>query len=132
MIGIDTNILLRAILRDDPVQSRAADELVASLSAERPGYVNLVVLTELTLTLRRKAKATQQEVAAVVSALLRSPAYVIESAELVLEAVERAATGQGFNDALIGALNRHAGCMTTLTFDKGAPTDAGFSMVTKS
>ncbi|HEY5794829.1 MAG TPA: type II toxin-antitoxin system VapC family toxin [Bosea sp. (in: a-proteobacteria)] len=131
MIGLDSNVLLRAVLSDDPVQSPSANALIATLSADRPGYINLVVLAEFTWTLRRKGKAKPQEIAAVVTTLLRSSAYVFEAPELVVRAVELSEHGYGFNDALIGVVNRHAGCIETATFDKGAPTDAGFSLLSR-
>jgi predicted nucleic-acid-binding protein len=129
VIGLDSNILLRAILNDDPVQSPSARAIVEKLSADDPGYVNLVVLAEVAWSLRRWNKAKPREVAAVISALLKSPAYAVEQRMLVAAAVEVVKRGDcGFNDALIGVLNRHAGCIGTVTFDTGAPLEAGFAI----
>ena len=46
MIGIDSNILLRAIANDDTTQSPLARDFLSSLSASGPGVVNSVVLAE--------------------------------------------------------------------------------------
>jgi predicted nucleic-acid-binding protein len=41
MIGLDTNVLVRYIAQDDPVQSPKAMRLIESLAADDPGYVSL-------------------------------------------------------------------------------------------
>jgi predicted nucleic-acid-binding protein len=52
--GIDTNILIRYFVRDDPAQFRAAAKFVESdCSEEEPGVVNHVVLAELVWVLER-------------------------------------------------------------------------------
>lgn len=131
MIGLDTNILLRAMLDDDARQSPAARAVIGGLSPTEPGHINLIVLAELTWTLQRRYKATPEELFAAVETLLRSTAFVVDARDLVGAALEIAKAGRhGFNDALIGVLNRHAGCMQTLTFDHGAPPEAGFATLT--
>lgn len=131
MIGLDSNILLRVLLDDDVVQSPSARAIVDKLSPDDPGYINLVVLAEVAWSLRRRNRAKPREIAAVVSAFLKSPAYVVEQRMLVNAAIDIVELGGcGFNDALIGVLNRHAGCMRTVTFDTGAPMEAGFTIYT--
>jgi|GEM_PF-4217030 len=39
MIGLDTNVLVRYIMQDDPGQSPRATSLIASLDVDRPGQV---------------------------------------------------------------------------------------------
>ncbi|MCB1601151.1 MAG: hypothetical protein R3F18_16775 [Lysobacterales bacterium] len=39
MIGLDTNVLARYIMQDDPGQASLADALMHSLNAEQPGFV---------------------------------------------------------------------------------------------
>ena len=54
MIGLDTNVLARYIMQDDPAQSEAASELIESrCSADEPGLVSSVVLCELVWVLGR-------------------------------------------------------------------------------
>ncbi|WP_092176812.1 type II toxin-antitoxin system VapC family toxin [Bosea sp. OK403] len=131
MIGVDTNILLRALMDDDPVQSPAARAYLNHLAPARPGYVNLIVLAELTWTLRSRFKANLADVLLAVEALLDNAVLVIEARESVAEAVEIARSGRSsFSDAMIGLVNRHAGCMETMTFDRGAPSEAGFTVLT--
>lgn len=47
MIGLDTNVLVRKVTQDDPVQSPKASELIESLTAFAPGFVSLVSVVEL-------------------------------------------------------------------------------------
>ena len=48
MIGLDTNVLARYVMQDDPRQSRLrATRLIELLSAESPGFVPVVTLVEL-------------------------------------------------------------------------------------
>ena len=47
MIGLDTNVLARYVMQDDPRQSPRATRLMESLSAEAPGFVSVVTLVEL-------------------------------------------------------------------------------------
>ena len=47
MIGIDTNVLLRLLVRDDEAQVRAAERFFAThCSPENPGFVSLIVIVE--------------------------------------------------------------------------------------
>ena len=42
MIGLDTNVLVRYIMQDDPRQAAKASKLVESLTPARPGFITLV------------------------------------------------------------------------------------------
>lgn len=54
MTGLDTNVLVRYIVQDDPKQSKLATECIEQrCTSESPGFVNLVVLCELTWVLAR-------------------------------------------------------------------------------
>ena len=45
MIGLDTNVLVRYIVQDDPDQSAAAERLIEGrCTAQAPGYVSVSVL----------------------------------------------------------------------------------------
>lgn len=48
MIGLDTNVLVRYIVQDEPAQARSATQLIERvLTPEHPGFVNYVVICEL-------------------------------------------------------------------------------------
>jgi predicted nucleic-acid-binding protein len=47
MIGLDTNVVVRYLAQDDPVQSPKATELIERrLRAENPGFVSIVAMAE--------------------------------------------------------------------------------------
>ncbi len=128
MIGLDTNVVLRALTGDDPIRSPVAARILTDLSPERPGYVNLVVLAEIAWTLGRKYKADREAVFDAVESLLESRSIVVAEREAVVATLEHARTERlDFADALIGMLNRHAGCETTLTFDAQAGKAGSFA-----
>lgn len=132
MIGIDTNILLRHTLDDDAAQSPIA---TAFLTDERrladPALVNPVVLVEFVWTLARREKFEKPEILALLDVLVRSRRVVFTEERAVVAAIENWRAGKaGFQDYLIGHLNRQAGASTTMTFDGKAALEPGFSHLT--
>lgn len=128
MIGLDTNVVVRYLAQDDPVQSARATRLVEQeLTEEEPGYVSVVVMAEIAWVLERAYRLTDAEVAAAIEALLQADVLVVESEQEVFTAMIALKEGRGsFADALIGALCTKAGCSGTLTFDRKALRIRGF------
>ena len=130
MTGLDTNVLIRYVMQDDPRQSPLATRLLESLSAEAPGFVPVVVLIELVWVLSGSYGLDRLQVAAVLSTLLRSKELVVDQAEWVAQALKRyTASGADFADSLIDRLSTAAGCSATMTFDAGAVKAAGMTLV---
>ena len=129
MIGLDTNILVRFLTRDDPAQTAAARELVNSLTPEIPGFISLIVIAETTWVLTRSYSFTREEILRVLETLLRGKEVVLERAELVEQALRSfAASGADFSDCLIERCCHEAECQYTVTFDKKAAA-AGMRLV---
>ena len=130
MIGLDSNVILRAITGDDPVQSPLARRFLAALSSERPGVINPVVLAEIAWTLRARHKYPKHEIAKHIEGLMRSSSYYVIDRDAVSEALVVSALHPiGFADALIGELNYLVGCATTMTFDEAASEIPGFTQL---
>ena len=130
MTGLDTNVLVRYVMQDDPRQSPRANSLIESLSAEEPGFVPVVALVELVWVLSGSYDLDRAQVATVLGTLLRSKELVIERADVVTQALKRYnASGADFADALIERLSAAAGCSATMTFDAGAVKAAGMTLV---
>jgi predicted nucleic-acid-binding protein len=128
--GLDTNVLVRYVMQDDPRQSPRATRLVESLSREEPGFVPVVALVELVWVLSGNYGLDRAQVSTVLATLLRSNELVLDRAELVAQALRRYSTGGAdFADALIERLATAAGCSTTMTFDTGAAKAAGMTLV---
>src|SRR5713226_7442685 len=131
MIGIDTNILLRHLAQDDPVQSPKATELIERrLSVDEPGFVTVVVMVELAWVLERSYGLPDGEIVTAIERTLQADALVVENEQEVFTAMIALKEGRGsFADALIAALGAKAGCSRTLTFDRKAARLSGFELL---
>ena len=130
MIGLDTNVLVRYVMQDDPRQSPKATRLLESLSAEQPGFVPVVVMVELVWVLSGSYDLNRAQIATVLDTLLRSKELVVDRAELVAQALQRYSAGSAdFSDALIERIAHAAGCTATMSFDTGAVKAAAMTLV---
>ena len=120
MTGLDTNVLMRYLLQDDPKQTRQASQIIdRQLSEQNPGFVNLATILEIVWVLRSLLKRSPSEIATHLEQLLAADSLEIQNEQQVFEAAFALKRGTGeFEDALIGALNAWAGCSRTLTFDR--------------
>ena len=130
MIGIDTNVLLRLLVRDDDAQVRAAERFIARhCSPDEPGFVSLVVVVETAWALRRLYLYDRAQIATALRSLLRVAELEIESAADVRAAVDDFATSTaGLADFLVARTNLTNGCEYTVTFDRKAARLAGFEL----
>lgn len=130
MTGLDTNVLVRYVMQDDPRQSPRATRLIESLTPDAPGFVPVVTLMELVWVLAGSYGRSRSQVATVLETLLRSKELVVDRAELVTQALNRyASAGADFADALLVRIAAAAGCAATRTFDSGAAKAAGMTLV---
>ena len=130
MIGLDTNVLVRYVMQDDPRQAVRATRLIESLTPEEPGFVPVVVLVELVWVLQGAYALQRAQVSNVLDTLLRSKELLLDRAELVAQALRRYADGNAdLADALIERIAAAAGCSVTLTFDAGAVRSAAMQAV---
>jgi predicted nucleic-acid-binding protein len=131
MIGLDSNVLLRAIANDDVKQSPKARNFLARLTEKEPGVINPIVLVEVCWSLRIRYKRSRHEILSAVENMLRSRAYKFTERRAVNRALVLCnELPLELPDALIGELNRKAGCKSTATFDKQARKSDLFSVVT--
>jgi predicted nucleic-acid-binding protein len=130
MIGLDTNILVRYLTQDDPVQSLKATEVIERrLTEENPGFVSIVAMVEIVWVLDRAYSFTAHEIAAAVERMLQTEVLVIENEQEVFTAMIALKNGEGmFADAVIAALGARANCSRTLTFDQKALRLPGFEL----
>ena len=119
MIGLDTNILLRAFVNDDPVQSSAARRFLDRRDDAAPKFVCLVVLVEFAWSLRRTYGYPRGAVLEAVRRLLDANDTVVQCRDLVASCVSvGASVNSELSDLLIGKGNLAEGCTTTVTFDR--------------
>ena len=130
MIGLDTNILVRYLAQDDPIQSPLATDIIEfRLTEENPGFISIVAMVETVWVLDRAYGLADDEIAAALERMLQADTLVVENEQEVFTAMIALKEGSGsFADALIGALGARAGCSRTLTFDKTALRLPGFEL----
>jgi predicted nucleic-acid-binding protein len=128
MLGVDTNVLVRFLVRDDPAQFDKARKLIKrEVSAGNRVFINQLVLLETEWVLRSRYNLTKQQMVETISALLDAPDVQLEDEPSVEEALfVWRDTPADFADCLIGARNRRLGCRATASFDIKAAKLPGF------
>ncbi len=131
MIGLDTNVVVRYLAQDDPVQSAKATEIFERRLTERePGFISLVTMVETVWVLDTVYRLAAREIAQAVERMLQADTLVVQNEQEVFTAVAALKSGRGsFADALVGALGAWVGCGSTLTFDRKAGRVEGFEVV---
>lgn len=132
MIGLDTNVLVRYIVQDDPEQSAAVTRLIEDRCTTRsPGYVSVPVLMELLWVLTSAYGHEKAAVIPVVRQLLRTAEFAVEDRQTVWSALREFAAGSAdFADYLIAHRNHAHGCTRTYTFDRRAARGSHFALLT--
>ena len=126
MIGLDTNVLVRYVTQDDPVQSAKASELIESLTTASPGFVSMVSIVELVWVLQSCYQSAKSDVVMVLETLLRTRELTVEHAEIIWQALRKfVANKADFADCLIERCAHAAGCEYTATFDLNAIKTTG-------
>ncbi|WP_419937583.1 PIN domain-containing protein [Candidatus Palauibacter sp.] len=121
MIALDTNVLVRYLVRDDERQAESARALLESLTTERPGYACREVVVELVWVLERAYGVSRERVAAILQELVATQSLVIEAADDVARAAFRyRAAGPGFSDLMVLAAAERSGARPLYTFDRKA------------
>ena len=130
MIGLDTNVLVRYIMQDDPGQSPIATRLVESLTAESPGFVPLVALVELSWVLLSAYELDRSQLIEACEGLLRTKELVVERAQVAWRALRLMQRSDAdFADCLITCSAEAAGCTKIMTFDRRAAQRGGMILL---
>ena len=130
LTGIDTNVLVRFITRDDPYQTSLATVFMDSLTIESPGFISLVVLAELFWVLNHSYKASRTSIIRTLKTLLSSSELFVEDTELVYEALAMyQETNADFDDCLIAKCAYRSGCQDVVAFDRKAARDIGMRVL---
>jgi predicted nucleic-acid-binding protein len=130
MIGLDTNVIVRYVMQDDPKQSQKATRLIEALSADAPGFVPLVAVVEFIWVLTSCYDLRRDQVAQAIDGILRTKEFIVDRTEQVAQALRVYKTGSAdFADCLIERGATSAGCERTLTFDASAAKSAGMNLI---
>jgi predicted nucleic-acid-binding protein len=122
MMGLDTNVLVRFLVRDDEEQFERAQELIRrEARRDEPVCISLLVLLETEWVLRSRYKLGKAQILGAFSELLSVDDVRFEDEPSIAYALfmwkDSAAQ---LADCLIGARNWALGCTATATFDQGA------------
>ena len=130
MIALDTNVLVRYLVRDDIEQAEAARSLLESLTVDRPGYVCREVTVEIVWVLERAYGYSRDQIATILEELVATEGLVIESAaDVGCAASSYQAGGAGFSDLMILAASERVGAHSLYTFDQKAARLEGATLV---
>ena len=115
MRAIDTNVLVRLIVRDDPEQVRSAEAFVMS-----GAWVSYLVLAETMWVLDAVYERSTAQIASALDLLLNHKDLSLQDADVVGSALEqfKKRPALGFSDCLTLEIARKAGHLPLGTFDK--------------
>lgn len=120
MIGLDTNVLVRFLTEDEPLQFAQARQWIRKASEDgKKLYVSSVVLCELAWTLSRSYSVSKQGILEIIEELLSTGGVEIEDFAVTWDALQDyACSSAGFADCLIRRKALAAGCKELKTFDR--------------
>lgn len=115
MRAIDTNVLVRLIVRDAAPQTAAAESFIAN-----GAWVSLLALAEAVRVLDSVYELRPQDLARAIGMLLNHRDLVVQDSETAAEALDlfRSKPSIGFSDCLLLHLARKAGHLSLGTFDR--------------
>ena len=128
MIGLDTNVVVRYLTRDDETQWRKAADLI---NQSESCFICNVVLCEMVWVLRGKPyRYSPAEIMETLELMLQSPKFEFENRSIIYQAISATKQGKAdFADYLIGAVNHHHGAIHTVTFDRKLKTVKRFKVL---
>jgi len=115
MRAVDTNLLVRLLVRDNAAQVKAADAFI-----ENGAWVSHLVLAETLWVLDAVYARAPEQIAMAVELLLNHLSLTVQDADVVTLALKafRARPSLGFSDCLVLEIARRAGHVPLGTFDK--------------
>lgn len=115
MRAVDTNLLVRLIVRDDPAQAAAADEFVS-----RGAWVSALVLAETVWVLDSVFDLDRGRIAHAISMLLNHLHLTLQDPDVVAAALDhyRRKPAVEFSDCLLLEIARKNGHLPLGTFDR--------------
>ncbi|QHG18395.1 type II toxin-antitoxin system VapC family toxin [Nostoc sp. ATCC 53789] len=127
MIGLDTNILVRYLTKDDEKQWEQAAEII---EGGEQCFVANIVICELVWVLRSNTyQFSREEISNTIELMVQCSVFELENRSLVYQALQRFKQGSAdSSDYLIGAIAQDYGCSSTVTFDRKLRSERGFDL----
>lgn len=131
MKGLDTNAVVRFLVRDDEKQAQAVRKIL--LDAEKKGdvlFVPIAAILETIWVLSSVYKYSREEIVQALESLLVLSVLDVEEHERAANLCRMAVRYDAdLADLLIGLTSRDKGCETTLTFDSKAARCDLFTLI---
>ena len=131
MIALDTNILVRLLVRDDETQAEAARKRIKEAEVRRERLkIPLLVVLETIWVLESAYDKTRSEILMAIRDMRQMPVFDFE-ADRVVEGLLRDGPKNKADlaDIMIAHAAEAAGCESGVTFDKGAAKLPFFSLL---
>jgi predicted nucleic-acid-binding protein len=131
LIALDTNVLVRFLVRDDEAQALRARNLIETCRAAGDAcLVSNPVLCELERVLEGVYRASRSDVVRAVRTLQTTLPFVLEDAPLLERALRMYSKGKGdLSDYILGEMAGARGARTTYTFDRDLRNAEGFTLL---
>lgn len=124
MIGSDTNILVRAVLDDHPIESNIAKKFLKKMSQEKKLFISSYAILEMVWVLKVK-KRSRKEIYESILDLLNSSGVIVGQREIISAAAERYIKGKAdFGDYLILSEGEFYHSTKVASFDKNFAKDS--------
>jgi predicted nucleic-acid-binding protein len=131
MKALDTNVLVRFLVRDDEKQAAMVKRVL--LGAEKNSerfFIPIAVTLETMWVLSSAYECSRKEIVDVFDSLLSLPVFLLEDHICIATLCRKALTTEAdLSDLLIGIIARERGCATTMTFDKKASRSEFFTLI---
>jgi predicted nucleic-acid-binding protein len=125
---LDTNVVVRLLIGDDPQQTPIAERAFLEAVASGGVYLPDVVLAEVAWVLRGY-ELSRSERYALLERLVRTRGVVVDDIDAVIEALDLFRQGGDLADQLILARAASAAALTVLSFDKRFAEQQGVELL---
>lgn len=132
MIALDTNVLVRYLVQDDPKQAKIATQFIESnCTDDEPCFIGQIVLCELAWVLESAYDQDRHQITHIIEELLQVGQLEVQHPEVVWRALnDYKNSNADFPDHLLARVNQSSGCDCTVTFDKKASKQPTFTLLT--
>lgn len=131
MIAIDTNVLIRFLIKDDKDQAQKAKQLLSE-QEKKDGNILIsnIVLLEVIWVLKSGYNVPKPEIINTLKKILSNNLFQFENRQLILETIQKYENNEGdFADYFIGNISKQHNASPTYTFDKEASKDNLFELL---
>jgi len=131
MIAVDTNILVRFLVRDDEKQAETARKYIKEAEVRRERLkIPLLVVLETIWVLESAYDKTRSEILDTIGDMRQMPVFDFENDHVIEGLLDDGPKNKAdLADIMIAHAATGTGCETVVTFDKGAAKHPLFSLL---